>query len=488
MKLLTVSTWQPGHVGHERTRRLPPLTAVHLAGLCPSDVEVAAWHEQARPLEPDEVDADLVAITAMTTNAERAYRLAGELRARGIAVVLGGPHITLLPGEASAHADAVVTGEAERVFPRLIRDFQHGRMEKVYVGGSTGSLEGIPPPRHDLYEDIFPLRCYVQATRGCPWSCTFCTLKAYDHGFRARPVEDVIRDIDRCEGTTFLQKKFVWFWDDNLIGNRPYARELFRRLRPLKKWWWSQVSIDLAHDAETLRLAAESGCVAVFVGIETFSEENLLLVRKRQNKAARYRDAIKAFHDYGIAVSAGLIVGMEEDTVASIRRVPEIVDELGIDQPFLNILTPFPGTPLYESMRAEGRLLGRPWTEHTATNVTFEPRRMSVDELETAYWAARNRMATVPRFLRRLSLGALHLRMAALLVSAYADLLITAKNVVRPDGPHPVVDGTRPTMGPWERAAPPPVPRQAPAARVAPAPAEGVDGEAAPRLVTPTEG
>lgn len=464
MKVLVVGAWQPRCLGDERARRLPPLTVVHLAGLCPDDVEVEVWHEQARPFQPEEVDADLVAITAHTSNAERAYGHARELRERGIAVVLGGPHVTLVPDDARPHADAIVTGEGDRVFPRLIDDFGKGRLESVYAGGNLRSLEDLPTPRYDLFEDHFPLRCYVQATRGCPWVCTFCALKAWDRSFRVRPVDDVIRDITRCEGSTFLQKKFVWFWDDNLIGNRPFARELFRRLRPLNKWWWSQVSIDLAKDEETLRLAAESGCAAVFVGIETFSEQNLQLIRKRQNKAARYRDAIRAFHDHGIAVNAGIIVGLDEDTPASIRRIPEIVDELGIDLPFVNILTPFERTPLRDSLRDEGRLLGRPWAEHNSVSVTYDPKRMSVDELESAYWETRRRLYSVPRFMRRFAIGASRLRLGALVMSAYSDFLISTGNFRRPDGPHPVVDGRRPTLGPWEAAAPPLVPKQAAAA------------------------
>jgi radical SAM superfamily enzyme YgiQ (UPF0313 family) len=464
MKVLTVATWQPGHVGHERTRRMPPLTAVHLAGLVPPHIEVEAWHEQVRPLDPDAVDADLVAITSMTANADRTYRLAARLRARGIKVVLGGSHITLMPQEAVQHADAIVTGEADRAFPRLIRDFEKGRMEKVYAGGNDGSLDGLPPPRHDLYEDGFPLRCYIQATRGCPWQCTFCTLKAYDHGFRVRPVDEVIRDIERCEGKTYLEKKFVWFWDDNLIGNRPYARELFTRMKPMRKWWWSQVSIDLAKDERTLRLAADSGCVSVFVGIETFSEENLVRIKKKQNKAAKYREAMDAFHDHGITVSAGIIVGLDEDTPASIRRIPEIVDELGIDQAFCNLLAPFPGTALRKSMEQQDRLLGRPWEEHDTTAVTFLPAQMTPNELENAYWVARHRLASVPRFLKRRARAATRSSLGGMIMNSYADLLVTVRNAVHPDGPHPIVDGTRPSMGPWEEAAGPPTPPWTPAA------------------------
>jgi radical SAM superfamily enzyme YgiQ (UPF0313 family) len=440
VKVLIISAWRRRCVGDQRARGLPPLTAAHLAGLCPRHVDVRIRHEQAEPVVPEQEDADFVAITGHTSSAGRMYELADAFRARGAAVVLGGPHVSLLPDEALGRADAIAVGEADRTFPAMIRDFEARRLQRVYREPAPLSLAGLPTPRYDLYEDSFPVRCYVQATRGCPFRCSFCTLTALDSGFRTRPVAEVIRDIQSCEGTSWLQRKLVWFWDDNLTGNRAYARELLAALRPLRKWWWSQCSIDMARDRDLLRLAAQSGCIGVFVGIETFSEADLLRIRKRQNRAAEYRQAIRAFHDHGISVHAGIIVGLDGDTPASIRRIPELAAQLGVDLPFLNILTPFPGTGLYAELERDGRLHHAPWDDHNAVNATFEPRGMSATELETLYWDTRRELYSARRALPRVLRGVRRLRPGALLLSSWVNALCTVTNTLDPDRPLPAAE------------------------------------------------
>ena len=428
-----MSAWRDRFSGDERARGFPSLSAIHLAALCPPGVDVTVHHEHVRPLVPSAVDADLVAITSTTGGSGRMYELADALRARGHAVILGGTHASLLPGEALAHADAVAVGEAERSFPRMLADFQRRRLGGVYRQEENLPLAGLPVPRYDLLEDEFRFRCFVQATRGCPHRCSFCTLKQLDHHFRTRPVREVIRDIEACEGRTWLQRKMVWFWDDNLTGDRDHARALFEALRPLRRWWWTQASIDVAQDRGLLRAAAASGCLAMFVGVESFSARNLLAVRKRQNRVEDYRRAVRTFHEAGIAVQAGIIVGLDDDTPESIRSIPEAVAEIGVDLAFLNVLTPFPATPLRDDLAASGRLLERPWSHHDAAHVTHRPARMTPAALEAAYWSAYADLHSPGRALRRVLRTAGTRRLPSMLLNGWADGLMALENLLHPD-------------------------------------------------------
>jgi radical SAM superfamily enzyme YgiQ (UPF0313 family) len=439
MKVMIVSAWRDRYAGDERARAFPSLSAVHLAALCPAHVEVQVWHDQIRALDPDRVDADLVAITSTTGSSGRMYELSDRLREKGVKVILGGPHVSLVSHESLAHADAVAIGYGEVSFPEMLRDFELGRLQKVYHQPEALSLAGLPVPRYDLMEDEFLFRCFVQATRGCPFTCSFCTLKALDEGFRIRPVHEVIRDILACDGRNWLQRKMVWFWDDNLTASASYARELFTQLRPLRKWWWAQCSIEAADDRGLLRLAARSGCLAVFVGVETFSEENLIRVRKKQNKVERYRAAVKAFHNAGIAVHAGLVVGLDGDTDASLRRIPGAVRELGIDLAFVNLLTPFPGTPVRSQLASAGRLCGSGWDRHHGAAVTFVPQWMTVDELEQAYWDVHHQLYATGQTLRRVLRSARNVSASGFALNAYVNALFWIQNLLRPD--HPWMDG-----------------------------------------------
>jgi radical SAM superfamily enzyme YgiQ (UPF0313 family) len=386
-------------------------------------------------VDPEGCDADLVAITATTGSALRMYQLADRLRARGASVILGGPHVSLVPEEALGHADAVAVGDAELSFPRMIRDFERHALRGVYTQPAGLPLDDLPVPRYDLFEDEFIFRRYVQATRGCPHGCTFCALKSIDSGYRVRPVEKVIRDIEACEGRTWLQRKFIWFWDDNLAGNRAYARELFERLRPLRKWWWTQASIDMARDPELLRAASRSGCLAVFIGLESFSAANLLQVKKGQNRVSEYRSAVKAFHDAGIAVQAGVIVGMDDDTPESLRAIPDAIAEIGIDLAFLNVLTPFPSTGLRDGLEREGRLLGRRWDRHDAAHVNHVPRHMTPQQLEDVYWEIYHDLFSPRRTARRILASARTAKLPALLLDGVVDARMSLQNLIRPDGP-----------------------------------------------------
>ena len=437
MKLLIICTWRPRYAGDKRDWQFPPLSAVFLAALCPSHIQVEVIHEQIRAVDVDTVDADIVAITSITSAAPHMYELADRLRARGITVLLGGVHVSLLPEEALPHADAIAIGEAELSFPQMLRDFEKGRLQRVYRQPDGLPLAGLPVPRYDLFEKEFSFRHIVQATRGCPFRCSFCTLKAIDKHFRIRPPEEVIRDIQASDGGSWLGKKLVLFWDDNLTADRRYARELFRKMIPLRKWWWSQFSIDVAADRDLLDLAAKSGCKGAFVGMESFSASNLLAVGKRHNHVEQYRAAVRAFHHAGIAVHAGIIVGLDHDDAKSIQDIPAAVADLGIDLPFVNLLTPFPATPLYQDMAKEGRLWDCGWELHDGAHITFDPLHMSAEELESAYWATHHAFYSVPSTLRRVLRMPLHIGPTAAALNSYVILRLMVENFLNPDHPWP---------------------------------------------------
>jgi len=400
MNVEIISVWESQFVGMEKNTGLCPLTTPHLAALFPPGVNVTMRNEMVRPVDYD-IDVDLVAISYLISYANRAYEIADRFRSRGTAVVMGGFHASAFPGEALEHGDAVVVGEAENVVDEIVEDHKNGALNGIYKSSKQHSLKGLPVPRYDLIEEDFILPHSVQATRGCPYKCTFCSATPMYPGLRVRPIDEVIRDITHFEGRNYFQNKVVMFIDYNLTGNKKYAKDLFREMKPLKKWWCSQVSIDMAADKELMRLAAESGCVSAFVGIESFSQDSLRNVGKDPNKVSEYKSAIKVFHEYGIYVMGGLIIGLDEDTPESIRKLPGLVMELGIDYPYPAILSPNYGTEIYDQFDREGRILTRDWSLYNTFNAVYRPRNMSADELNSLFLEIWKEMHSAANTFRR---------------------------------------------------------------------------------------
>ncbi len=388
MKVKIVNCWTSRYRRSDQ-HFVPSLTLAHLAALTPDGCEVTLHHEQVRPVNVDQDVADGVQLAALsfpTGFALHAYRLADEYRRHGIPVVMGGPHVTFLPEEASYHADAVVLGEAELLWKKVLEDFRRGHVQRVYRTDQVHNLAGLPTPRYDLIEPAFVVPHVVQATRGCPYRCKFCATATLNPGFRTRPLDDVIRDIATPRFSGWLQNKLVWFWDDNLTADRRYAKSLLQEMVPLNKWWLTQASLDLTDDDELLELMRDSGCVGVFLGIETLDADALKSVSKSHNQVARYQQAIRKLHDCGITVMAGLIIGFDTDTATSVNSLLDQVRELEIDAPFLSVLTPYYGTQLYDEMLKAGRiLLDRDWTYYSGYAVSFRPAQIKVEELEAAH-------------------------------------------------------------------------------------------------------
>jgi len=400
MNVEIICVWESQYEGINKNDVYVPLTAPYLAALFPSDVNVTVHHEQVSPIDYG-IDVDLIAITFMISNAPHAYEIADRFRKRRVPVVMGGFHASAFPEEVLEHADSVVIGEAEYVFPVIVEDLKRNSLKRIYKSEELHSLKGLPVPRYDLIEKDFIINHPVQATRGCPFRCSFCSVISLYPGLRVRPVNEVIRDITCFEGQKYLQKKMLLFSDNNLIANNKYAKDLFEKMKPLKKWWFSQVSIDMSKDRELMRLAAESGCLSVSIGIESFSPKTLKNIGKHQNKVPEYKNAIKTFHEFGIYVQATLIIGFDEDTVKSIRKLPELVKELGIDMPYIAILTPLYGTKLFDQYSRENRILTRDWSRYNFFNAVFQPRNMSVEELHSTYLEIWKEMNSISKAFKR---------------------------------------------------------------------------------------
>jgi radical SAM superfamily enzyme YgiQ (UPF0313 family) len=361
-----------------------PLTVV--AALTPRDDEVRIVDENVEPLDFD-ADCDVVGITFMTALAPRAYEIAARFRRRGKLVVAGGYHATLCSEDAAPHFDALVIGDAEGAWERLLADVQKGKLRKVYrqtvsSASNPGAAPGVlqtPAPRRELLART--ARHYatinaVQAGRGCRHHCRYCSVTVF-HGrkYRRRPVAEVIEELRT------LPRNFI-FVDDNIIAEREYALELFRAMVPLRKRWVSQCSVLIADDPELLPLARAAGCCGLFIGIETASDANLAAMNKQFNQTGSYTGRLRRIHHVGIGVIAGMIVGMDADDTGVFERTLRFLQETQIDAVQLNILTPLPGTPLHADMDRAGRITDRDWSHYDYRHVVFRPARMTAAELQ----------------------------------------------------------------------------------------------------------
>lgn len=354
------------------------LSLLSVAAETPDGINVQIIDEQIEPV-PWDADVDLVGITCMTALAQRAYAIAAQFQKRGIPVVLGGMHPTLCTDDALQHADAVVSGEAEGIWPRVVKDAENGCLRGMYCQENTRDLAGLKhPPRHLLKRSRYALTHAVQATRGCPHGCDFCAVSAFSHQtHRHRPVDEVITEIKALPG------KFIIFVDDNLTADRDYCIELFKALTPLKKHWISQSTLAIADDDAFLQTAARSGCKGIFVGLETFSKANLQAVSKSFNHVEQYRRTIQRLHAHGIAVETGIVFGFEGDQPEVFANTLKLLDDLQVDMIQASIFTPLPGTPRHTSMK--DRIFDRNWASYDFHHVVFQPSGMTAEELKAGH-------------------------------------------------------------------------------------------------------
>jgi len=428
--LITASSPDIQRVRRSRVLNFQQITMPYLAAFVPSDWTVLHVDEVVKQVDFS-ADADLVAITFHTPSAPHVYSIAERFRRRGIPVALGGPHVTLMPDEAQSHADAIFVGEAESTWPQFLREFGAGQYRQRYCSAEPPSLDNVPTALKDLFHRRDHTSGVLFATRGCAYSCDFCTLGVmYQSNVRQRRIDDVAQEYASFPG------KVIILWDDNIACDLDYAKKLFRALAPHRKWWSSQASIQAAQDDEFLALAARSGCKQLFVGLESISQASVNEVHKRFNRVSDYARAIERIHSHGIAVQAGLVFGFDQDGPEIFRETVDFLEATGVQNATFNILTPFPGTRLYERMQAEGRILTRDWSKYNGrADVVFQPKQMSPGELLAGYEYANRRFYSLRSICRRLKFSPVGLPWALPLNLAYSFALFLSRpeSFLRPE-------------------------------------------------------
>jgi radical SAM superfamily enzyme YgiQ (UPF0313 family) len=365
----------------------PPLGLATLAAYLSPDDEARIVDEHVEKLTLDD-ESELVVIQVYITNAYRAYRIADHYRRRGAFVCLGGLHVTSLPDEAAAHADAIFLGPGEQTFPRFLEDFRAGQPERVYASAAGRTLERVPPIRRDLIQRRrYLVPNSIVVTRGCPQHCDFCYKDAFfegGRGFYTQRVDDALAEIARLPG------RHLYFLDDHLLGDRRFAEALFAGMKGMGRVFQGAATVDSILRGDLIERAAEAGMRSIFVGFETLTEGNLRQSNKRQTLGRAYRAVADRLHGLGIMINGSFVFGMDEDGDDVFRRTVDWAMERGITTATFHIMTPYPGTRLYARMRSEGRMLTRNWDLFDTRHVVYKPARLTMEALKAGYdWAYR---------------------------------------------------------------------------------------------------
>ena len=357
-----------------------------LAALTPPGHTVTIVEEAFAPDDINQ-DVDLVGITVLTELARRAYRIADTYRRKGVQVVMGGIHPTVLPEEALEHSDAVVVGEAEGIWPRLVSDAAAGRMQRIYRSDKATDLKGLPKPRRDLlsgskYQGFSRIPVGVETSRGCPYDCEFCCIGlTLGQQYRVRPVQEVIAEI------VAIDSPHILFCDDALGLNRNVAKELFTEMIPLRRRWLAQGTVSLAEDLELLRLMQRSGCLGLLIGFESVQKGTQNEVKKIKNLRVDFHEAMRRFHGEGFGILGSFVFGFDYENKDVFDQTFEFIMKCRMDVVQLRILTPYPGTRLYKRLLSEDRLLVRDWwlRGYPPDTLFFQPKGMTADELLSGY-------------------------------------------------------------------------------------------------------
>ena len=407
-ELLRLGLTLPGFVERSKAvASLPSLGLLTLAGMTPARHEVVYRDvEHLDRVGGDLEMFDLVAISTYTAQVEEAYELADRYRALGSPVVMGGLHVTAQPEEAARHCDAVVVGEGEQVWPRLLADAERGALDRVYRGEGEFDLDDAPMPAFHLLDPKRYNRLTVQTSRGCPLLCEFCASSVLlTRRYKQKPIPRVLAEVDRIR--ELWRHPFIELADDNSFVNRPYWKELLPHLAERRLQWFTETDVSVGADDELLRLMSAAGCVEVLIGLESPIEEDLRGLELKRDWKRRelpgYKEAIRNIQSHGIAVNGCFVLGLDGQRQDVFERVLDFTRELELFDVQITVQTPFPGTPLYERLRREGRLLEeRPWRMCTLFDVTFEPSHMSPEELaKGVHWLARELYGTAETRRRR---------------------------------------------------------------------------------------
>ena len=358
-----------------------PLSLLTLAALVPKDIEVVVEDENVKAIDFEE-KVDLIGITFFTYLAPRAYEIADIYRKKGVKVVLGGIHASMMPDEAGQHADTVVIGEAEYIWPKLLVDFRKDNLQKIYKQTDFPDLKNMPIPRWDLVDVGNYSYFAIQIGRGCPYGCEFCSVYAFNGRiYRKKSIDQVVKEVEYVKSLD--PRKLIFFVDDNILTDTDYAKELFTRLLPYKLKWWSQASIDKLQDEDMLELMYRAGCREVFIGLESISEKSLADIGKtRANKIGEYESALKKIHQHGIAVFGSFMFGSDTDDKEVFDKTFEFIQKNNIIYSMANILVPLPGTVLREKKLMEGKVINFDWSQYNGDYVCCASSLFSPVELQ----------------------------------------------------------------------------------------------------------
>jgi radical SAM superfamily enzyme YgiQ (UPF0313 family) len=389
-----------GNLLKVRRLGLPTITLPYLAALVPSDTDVSIVNELIEDIDFDG-DYDLVGITFQGTNFSRAFEIAEEFGKRGKTVIMGGMTVSNNPEFALQQCSSVVVGEAELVMEDLLNDFKKGQLKRIYSSNRLCDLAAIPSPRYDLmdrkkYNNYMP----VQASRGCPQRCTYCSMATvYKGRYRTRPIENIVGDIRTLK---HLGYRRVFFIDDNLIVNKQYSKELLKALVPLNVRWSGQSAMSALQDDEVLDLIGESGCEVLAIGFETINQDAPRAIHKKSNTVAAYRATIDKLKSRGVHVMGMLMFGFDQDDPTVFDSTYRFFSDVGISLPECFILVPTPGTPIFDQFKKEGRLLHEDYSKYNVSEVVFKPKNMTPEELQAGYWSTFERFYSIRSIVDRI--------------------------------------------------------------------------------------
>ncbi len=364
----------------------PPINLLAVAANTPPGIDV-----EFVDVRIEEVDynapVDLVGISVMTSAANNAYKIARRFIQKGVPVVLGGIHPSLLPDEAIKHASSVVIGEVEGLWEKIIDDCKHKRLKKFYKNEELPSLENLPVPRLDLLKkDRYLTTNIIETSRGCPFNCSFCSAtKFFGNKYRFRPIADIVGEIKERK----LENQHVAFISDNVFGNKRFSESLFSALIPLNITWMGGATTSIANYPDILKLASKSGCKSLLIGFESISVSNLKDINKTQNSNPKnYPSLIKKIHHENIGITGNFIIGLEDDRKSVFKEIATFIHKNNIECPQISVLIPYPGTQMHDFLKAENRILDFNWDNYanTTANVVYKPNHMSVEDLKNGYW------------------------------------------------------------------------------------------------------